>query len=210
MKVSMMIAAAAALAPVAAQAQTFDFEDASLSTVTSYSATSGGVTLDLSRVGGKSFGFSNIGSNAPGFGTRSLAPFVDYSAGAFVANFSTGLSALSVQMGDFAPSDEDTLTLSIFSGLNGTGTLLGSTSFFYGSSGFPTIATLSLASGTGFRSAVFNGGSTSFPNSVFYDNIAVRVAGGVPEPTTWALMILGFGAVGGALRRRKAATVRFA
>jgi hypothetical protein len=28
--------------------------------------------------------------------------------------------------------------------------------------------------------------------------------GGVPEPTTWALMILGFGLVGGALRRRKA------
>ena len=38
------------------------------------------------------------------------------------------------------------------------------------------------------------------------------VAGAVPEPATWALMILGFGAVGGALRRRQAtkATVRFA
>lgn len=35
---------------------------------------------------------------------------------------------------------------------------------------------------------------------------------GVPEPATWALMILGFGAVGGAMRRRQsvAAKVRFA
>jgi hypothetical protein len=34
----------------------------------------------------------------------------------------------------------------------------------------------------------------------------------VPEPATWALMILGFGAVAGAMRRRSAqrATVRFA
>ncbi|MBX3485890.1 PEPxxWA-CTERM sorting domain-containing protein [Phenylobacterium sp.] len=30
--------------------------------------------------------------------------------------------------------------------------------------------------------------------------------GGVPEPATWALMILGFGAAGSALRRRKAVT----
>lgn len=35
---------------------------------------------------------------------------------------------------------------------------------------------------------------------------------GVPEPATWGLMILGFGAVGGAMRRRQsiAANVRFA
>ncbi|QKR98547.1 PEP-CTERM sorting domain-containing protein [Sphingomonas sp. CL5.1] len=33
---------------------------------------------------------------------------------------------------------------------------------------------------------------------------------GVPEPATWALMILGFGAVGGMMRRRGKATVRFA
>lgn len=38
------------------------------------------------------------------------------------------------------------------------------------------------------------------------------IAGGVPEPATWGLMILGFGAVAGALRyqRRGQAKVRFA
>ncbi|MBX3485889.1 PEPxxWA-CTERM sorting domain-containing protein [Phenylobacterium sp.] len=34
----------------------------------------------------------------------------------------------------------------------------------------------------------------------------VRVTGGVPEPGAWALMILGFGAAGSALRRRRALT----
>lgn len=44
-------------------------------------------------------------------------------------------------------------------------------------------------------------------SSVFSYSVA-----GVPEPATWALMILGFGAVGGAMRRRQsvAAKVRFA
>ena len=34
------------------------------------------------------------------------------------------------------------------------------------------------------------------------DNLTAGVAGGVPEPATWAMMVLGFGAVGAALRRR--------
>ena len=46
------------------------------------------------------------------------------------------------------------------------------------------------------------------------DNVVVDViaagAGGVPEPATWALMILGFGAVGGAMRRRRRSASRLA
>ncbi|WP_419808766.1 FxDxF family PEP-CTERM protein [Sphingomonas sp.] len=37
-----------------------------------------------------------------------------------------------------------------------------------------------------------------------YEGILSATVGGVPEPATWALMILGFGAVGFALRRRTA------
>lgn len=47
----------------------------------------------------------------------------------------------------------------------------------------------------------------SSANSFEIDRFAVA---GVPEPTTWALMIVGFGAVGGAMRRRKVATAAFA
>ena len=38
----------------------------------------------------------------------------------------------------------------------------------------------------------------------------VGVAAGAPEPATWAMMILGIGAVGFAMRRRQQAKVRFA
>lgn len=39
------------------------------------------------------------------------------------------------------------------------------------------------------------------------DNVAIsRIAQAVPEPASWAMMITGFGLIGGAMRRRKTAT----
>ncbi|UUR08953.1 PEPxxWA-CTERM sorting domain-containing protein [Sphingomonas glaciei] len=44
-----------------------------------------------------------------------------------------------------------------------------------------------------------------YSNAVLYRATAVTTA--VPEPGTWALMLVGFGAVGGAMRRRRRETV---
>jgi hypothetical protein len=59
--------------------------------------------------------------------------------------------------------------------------------------------------GDGFGEALYAGGT------IRYAAIdSGTLPGGVPEPTTWALMILGFGAVGGAMRRRNTAHARAA
>jgi hypothetical protein len=40
---------------------------------------------------------------------------------------------------------------------------------------------------------------------IVIDDVSLNIGGAVPEPSTWAMMILGFGAVGAAARRRKSA-----
>lgn len=42
------------------------------------------------------------------------------------------------------------------------------------------------------------------------NDIPIAVPGAVPEPTTWAMMIIGFGAVGGAIRLRRRLSVSYA
>ncbi|MBB6122478.1 PEPxxWA-CTERM sorting domain-containing protein [Sphingobium subterraneum] len=51
--------------------------------------------------------------------------------------------------------------------------------------------------------AIFRSGGNSFE----FDNLATNA---VPEPTTWAMMLAGFGAMGVALRRRRRVAVSFA
>jgi len=65
--------------------------------------------------------------------------------------------------------------------------------------------------GTGITSAVFTDSSSG--DWVFIDNLTYGAgqASGVPETATWAMMILGMGMIGGAMRRRNVKTsVRFA
>lgn len=74
-------------------------------------------------------------------------------------------------------------------------------------------STLALGgSGTG-QSGLLNVRSVSFFADGYanqLDNIVVNAAAGVPEPASWALMLVGFGAVGGAMRGRRRSVVAFA
>ena len=66
-------------------------------------------------------------------------------------------------------------------------------------------------SNTPFTSVLFRGGTQGGTAETYtIDNLQFGLAGNtgpIPEPSTWALMILGFGALGVALRRRNGANV---
>jgi hypothetical protein len=105
--------------------------------------------------------------------------------------------------------------VNVYSGLNGTGTLLATLNLAATGDGssnpacFGTNFCPYTAVGVtfaGIAQSVDFGGSA---NQVAFADITLgsAVAGGVPEPASWALMLSGFGMVGGAMRsRRKAAT----
>jgi hypothetical protein len=126
------------------------------------------------------------------------------------AGFDTGFSFF--YSGDLAG------TVNVYSGLNGTGDLLASLVLAANAgncSGDPNGTPYCnwtnfgvLFSGTA-HSVDFSGTA----DRIGFDNITLgsNVAGGaVPEPGTWAMMLLGFGAIGVAFRRRRARRLQLA
>jgi hypothetical protein len=186
-------------------AQIFDFESQSgtespVGALTSLSMTNTGLTMTISRQGGTAFDVvENINSQSgkpASWGRMSLTPFIDASGGAFICDFSTGINFFSVEAGDYG-ADSDDIVLEAWTGLGGTGTLIGTANNSFGVSAFPTVATTGGVIGGTALSIVMKGGSTDFPNSLFWDNINATAA--VPEPASFA--IVGVGAL--ALLRRK-------
>lgn len=55
----------------------------------------------------------------------------------------------------------------------------------------------------------YDRGCTPKPIYDYFKIDSISVTNAVPEPGTWMMMILGIGAVGGAMRRRQKATVRY-
>jgi len=129
----------------------------------------------------------------------------------YAAGFTTGFS--------FYYTSSTAATVNVWSGLNATGDLLGqitvAAQFSDGCTGDPTGSFCNwTAAGVSFmgiaRSIDFGGTA----NQTAYDNITFGSDKpgnpGVPEPASWALMLAGFGLVGGSLRRHAQAKVRFA
>lgn len=130
------------------------------------------------------------------------SPFPEYRV-----DFTTVASFVSVDLGDFN-ADPDLLFLEAF---NAGNTSIGFTSFNNPASA-QTMTTLSL-SVANIKYAIFGGRPPSLSgNSVYADNVRfeLNAAAAVPEASTWALMLAGFGIVGAALRRRRSVSVSFA
>lgn len=97
----------------------------------------------------------------------------------------------------------DFTSIGLYSGIGMSGSLLESGNVF--TAGNTKTATLDQFSlNQGFYTIAFRGTVTGPPAGVG-SNItfaAGSMMGGVPEPATWAFMIVGLGAVGGSMRRR--------
>jgi hypothetical protein len=129
-----------------------------------------------------------------GYGESSPPNFAYNGADIASFDYAPGFTSLSFTAGVFAPP----VTVNVFSGLDGTGTLLGVLALDnppYSPFAFAP-ATVAF-SGTAHSVFVF-GGQAQFG----WDDVTLNA---VPEPATWSLLVTGFGLVGAAVRRRQAA-----
>lgn len=225
MRKSVLIAAlfACAAASPAAATVTINFEN-----IATYGANSGIGVLNFYNGGTASNGASgaNLGvgfaSNALTLCLNTLGTHCSGTsrgglgdpASAFTAMFFTSGSSTSLSdaagftsgISFFYVAGEDPGLVQIFDGVNGTGNLLASLPLPTNavSCGAPfsalfcpfTFESLTF-SGTG-RSVVFGGTA----NQLVIDDVVLGFSA-LPEPATWAMMLLGFGAIGAALRRTR-------
>lgn len=102
--------------------------------------------------------------------------------------------------------------------LNSGGLYVDNGSVVYSTGGEPPITSVTLdpssilgASGFNASDITFNSGAVAvtWMNQTFAagDTVVLDVNGGVPEPATWALMLVGFGGLGVALRSRRRGSV---
>jgi opacity protein-like surface antigen len=119
------------------------------------------------------------------------------------AGFTTGFS--------FWYTSSVNATVTVYDAPGGTGNVLGTITVlanaFNGCPGDPSGAFACWnTAGVAFAGTAFSIDFGGTANQTGYDNITFgRATPGIPEPATWAMLIAGFGLVGFAARRRRAA-----
>ena len=176
---------------------TIDFESTATGTYTSL--VYGAVTISFLD-GNHSFDVDNQTPGPPISQHNLISYFQNPGAGSFQAIFAGGASSVSIGMGDFN-QDDDEGNLRAYDTANNlldTAFILVPASVFGG-------ATMTVSSNTSISRVEWNE-TGSFAGAVYWDNLTYSAAnGGVPEPATWGLMLMGFGGLGAMLRRRRVA-----
>jgi hypothetical protein len=153
-----------------------------------------------------------VDSDAGGSGNFANEPtkdtimfFLDANNAVLNANngFTTGFS--------FFYTSSTAAVVNVYDGLNATGNILASINlaaqFNQNCAGDPTGGFCHWDPiGVAFNGTAFSIDFGGTANQTGYDNITFgsKDPGGVPEPAAWAMMLAGFGLVGGAMRRRSA------
>lgn len=188
----------------------WDFEEQPIASnptsVPSVVSTQSGVTLTVLKPDGSNLQIWDLSTFAgpPSWGMRSIGNF-ETTTNPIVLNFSTAVSSFSLQTGDYDADDDSPVTIQAFSGLNGTGSLLGTATADYPAGkdvSLGDVLTLGIPA-SGILSVVYTSGG-AFPGSMFIDNVMASVGTvTTPEPSTLAIAsvasLLGLGY----LRRRR-------
>jgi hypothetical protein len=164
-------------------------------------------------------------AQTPGFQTNPLTigsvSFATPGSGLFIGNFGngTGNSICATQTGAFCDA---TLNLSfasaitgfsfLYAGVDTSGASIGVVLNFTGGGStalsFTPIASNAVIDLTSFTNVVGASITTTDPAGLNYDNFTFVETGAVPEPATWAMLILGFGVLGNTMRRRSRGMTR--
>ncbi len=118
-------------------------------------------------------------------------------------NFANAISAIGLLTGDhYDPSGTDRITIQAFTGVNGTGTSLGSVQSFSRNYQLGYSYFMGLASATNdIRSIVLTDGFSNTSDGVYLDNFQIAMVG-VAEPATFGVLAMGVVGMLGLRRRR--------
>ena len=176
----------------------------------SYTATSGGVASGFLGDGNNGDPTLNVGEGQHPDSNYYQVPSPGGDSQTFTVSFDSLVSGAGLELIDFFGADccTNIVTLSAYSGVGGTGSLLGTVNAFnqnYQNNNVYFIGLTSDALDIG--SIVLTRVADTSGDTLGIDNIVSssgRVGAAVPEPASWALMISGFAGVGAMLRRRSA------
>ena len=135
-----------------------------------------------------------IGSNTNPLQTDQFAP-IRFS-------FNQTISSITFNFGDAGGDDDSPVNISAYSLANVLlGTAVGS--YPAGAAAGDSL-TLNFAGASYFIASSGPQTAGTNSNSIFWDIGAIQAdGGGVPEPATWAMMLVGFGGLGAVMRRRR-------